>query len=274
MSFDAIRWALEQPVAPAMTKFLLVAMADCVNSDGAEMVCWPSYAFLARRTGMNAKTVEAAVFRLKQDGYLVDTGRRAGDTGKVVVYRLNDPETGCIKQGPREPNANGTRPNNDPENGGITPSSNPPKSGANPPKSDDQSPQKVEETPPDLGSRTNKGTKNRTRKEPGRELSSIPGVSSELFADWLVARKQKPVTPTALAGLEREATKAGLTVAEAIAFCCEQDWRGFNAGWYADRVAQSKPKHSQRPAPAGKFAAAGRTIFGNPQSEVIDVETN
>jgi hypothetical protein len=219
-----------------MTKFLLVTMADCVNAEAGDMTCWPSYARLAKRTGMNTKTVEASVSRLKEIGYLVDTGRRAGDTGKVVVYRLNDPKTGCIKPGPQTPNANGTRPQNDPESGGVTPEGNPPKSDVNPPKLGGQSPQKVEETTPKQGDVISKGTKKRTRKEPGSgaAVAVIPGVPAVLLSDWLVVRKDKragTLTQTAVDGLLREATKAGLTPEEAVRLCIEKNWISLNAGW-------------------------------------------
>ena len=91
MSFDAIRWALAQSVSKSSAKFLLVAMADCVNAENVEPICWPSYSYLSGVTGMDTKTIEACVSRLKQEVFIVDTGKRAGTTGKVVVYRLNDP---------------------------------------------------------------------------------------------------------------------------------------------------------------------------------------
>lgn len=260
MSFDAIRWALEQPIAPAMTKFLLVAMADCVNAEAGEMVCWPSYAFISRRTGMNTKTVEASVSRLKELGYLVDTGRRAGDTGKVVVYRLNDPKSGVIKPGPQSPNANGTRPQNDTENGGITSEGNPPKSDVNPPKSGGQSPQKVGLIPPKAGVRSRNGTSNRTRKEPGMESAGAPaidGVSDALFGDWMKVRKDKkagPVTGTVIAGLTREALKAGLSVADAVTYCCEAGWQNFNAGFHAKREGQSPAPRAAGPSKHAGFS--------------------
>lgn len=259
MSYDAIRWAMGQAIAPAMTKFLLVAMADCVNAEAGEMVCWPSYAYLARNTGMNTKTVEAGVYRLKELGYLVDTGRRAGDTRKVVVYRLNAPESGVIKPGPQSPNANGTRPQNDPESGGVTPKSNPPKSEANPPKLGEQSPQIVGETTPKQGVRSRNGTKKEPGAVPGggAAVAAIPpGVPANLLADWLKVRKDKragPVTETVIAGLTREAEKAGLPVADAVRYCCEAGWQNFNAGFHAKRegLAASAPRASTTSKHAG-----------------------
>jgi hypothetical protein len=269
-----MRWAMSQPVEPALTKFLLVALADCVNAEAGEMACWPSYAFLARRTGMNTKTVEAGIYRLKEEGFIVDTGRRAGETGKVVVYRLNDPQNGGIKPGPQSSNANGTRPQNTPESGCITstvePQVIPPNPAFNPPKNDGQSPQKVELIPPNQGVRTSNRTKKATRNEPGSgaAVAAIPGVPPQLLSDWLTVRKDKRVgalTETAVAGLLREADKVGISASDAVRFCCEAGWAGFNAGWYADRTgtrpqSAGSASNAQERLEAANRAAAARFL--------------
>lgn len=228
MSFDAIRWALAQSVPKSSTKFLLVVMADCVNAENAEMVCWPSYAYLARVTEMNTKTVEACISRLKEEGFIVDTGKRAGGTGKVVVYRLNDPVSGVITPGPQDASAGSVSPVNTPKYGVIKPD-------GNDPKKCNKSPQKVVLMTPKTGSRTSNGTK----KEAGRALPVIAGVPDSLIADYMAVRKAKragPLTDTAISALHREAEKAGLTACEAVQFCCENSWQGFNAGWYLERI--------------------------------------
>jgi pyocin large subunit-like protein len=232
VSFDAIRWALAQSVSKSSAKFLLVAMADCVNADNAEMVCWPSYAYLARITEMNTKTVEACVSRLKEEGFIVDTGKRSGGTGKVVVYRLNDPNLGVVTPGPQDASYGTISPANTPKFGVIA-------GDGNDPKKCNKRPQKVVLMTPKTGVRTSNGT----RKEAGSAARPpvIAGVSECLMADYMAVRKAKragPLTDTAISALHREAEKAGITVSEAIQFCCENSWQGFNAGWYADRVAQ------------------------------------
>lgn len=71
----------------------------------------------------------------------------------------------------------------------------------------------------------------------------LEGVSTELLADYLQVRKAKkagPLTDTAIAGLQREAGKAGITLAQAVTACVEFGWQGFNAGWYAERT-KDKP---------------------------------
>ena len=64
-------------------------------------------------------------------------------------------------------------------------------------------------------------------------------VSEPVWRDFQAIRKAKraPLTDTALDGIRREAGKAGVTLADAIAYCCEAGWQGFNATWYAERHA-------------------------------------
>ena len=105
----------------------------------------------------------------------------------------------------------------------------------------------------------------------------IDGISETLLQDFLEVRKAKragKLTPTAIAGIKREAEKAGLTLEQAITACCEYGWQGFNAGWYAERARNSeKPNARASPGQNAKYAAAAVSIFGNPdpRREVIDV---
>lgn len=260
MSFAAIQWALTQDVGKSPTKFVLVAMASFVNSEGAEMLCWPSYAAIARVTDQDPKTVEAAVYRLKQLRFIVDTGQRKGETGKVIVYRLNDPVNGGITQGLQGADANGTRPQNTPESGVIGQDGNPPKFPANPPKFPIQSPQISGLIPPKTGGGTSNGTRNGIRKEPEEAATAatafLPDVPKSLLVDWLKVRKDKragPVTKTVAQGLRREAGKAGLTAEDAVRYCCEAGWQNFTFTFYQNREGLGR-----KPTPVGKhggFAA-------------------
>lgn len=71
----------------------------------------------------------------------------------------------------------------------------------------------------------------------------IPGVDEKLVEDWQAVRKAKrsgPLTDTAIAGLLREADRAGITPTEAITACCAYGWQGFRAEWYAERQAKTQ----------------------------------
>lgn len=98
--------------------------------------------------------------------------------------------------------------------------------------------------------------KTRTREEKRRDTSTTdvvdekpaartrpaerPAIVSEgVWSDFLVIRKAKkaPLTQTALDGIEREAKKAGMGLADVLALCCARGWQGFKADW----VAGQKP---------------------------------
>lgn len=243
-------------------------MADCVNADSGLLECWPSYAYLAKRTSLNAKTVEAGVSRLKQDQYIVDTGKRAGDTGKVVVYRLNATENGGVLPGLHETSASDTRPHNAPENGVIRPNGNDPVFSGNPPKNGSQSPQKVEEIPPKTGARTRNGTSNgtgkRTRGGTAVAVTSIAGVPDNLLAEWVQVRtdkRAKTLTETAVNGLLREAAKAGLSPEQAVRMCVERNWISLNAGWLVGDVSrQAEPAWRTEQRQRTQIAAPGVAV--------------
>lgn len=80
-----------------------------------------------------------------------------------------------------------------------------------------------------------KGKEARTPKKPplGEDTLTALGVDEQAAKDWLAVRKAKkaPLTETALDDLKREAGKAGITVAEAVAICARRSWQGFNASW-------------------------------------------
>ncbi|MDK4680151.1 helix-turn-helix domain-containing protein [Kingella negevensis] len=60
------------------------------------------------------------------------------------------------------------------------------------------------------------------------------GVEKQLAQDWLQTRKEKragSLTPTVVAGLQREAAKAGLTVPQAVQVAAERGWGRFVASY-------------------------------------------
>lgn len=75
----------------------------------------------------------------------------------------------------------------------------------------------------------------------------FPGVPSEVVRDFKAIRKAKkaPITETAMAGIRREAEKAGLSLHAALALCCERGWSGFKADW--DGVTQARKPDAALP---------------------------
>ena len=244
MSFEAINWAMSQTVGKSSAKFVLVVMA---NMAGDESTCWPSCKHLADVTGQDIKTVEAGIKRLRDEGHITDTGARKGATGQVIVYRLNTPENGAVTRIETPPNLGALDIPNTPVFPGNTPVFP-----GNTPVFPVKDPQISRETPPKTGD----GTIMESIKEPKeKKTARTLDIPDSLLDDFLVLRKAKkagPLTNTAIAGIEREAGKAGLTLIEAVTACCEFCWIGFNAGWYAERMS-GKPASGKR-KPVETFA--------------------
>lgn len=78
----------------------------------------------------------------------------------------------------------------------------------------------------------------------GASLACPADVEQSVWDDFLKIRKanRAPLTDTALAGIKREAQKAGVSLQSALELCCERGWRGFKADWVngsiRDRLAQ------------------------------------
>lgn len=93
---------------------------------------------------------------------------------------------------------------------------------------------------------TNKKEYNNINKDNiGAKIALKPDdVSQQVFDDFLALRKEKraKLTVTALAGIRREAEKAGFTLEKALRRCCERGWQGFKAEWVADEKPPERPK--------------------------------
>lgn len=83
-----------------------------------------------------------------------------------------------------------------------------------------------------------------SRRDASADADLFPGVDPKVIRDFVAIRKAKkaPITETAVAGIKREADKAGMTLGDALAMCCERGWSGFKADWAG---VQHKPKASE-----------------------------
>ncbi len=104
------------------------------------------------------------------------------------------------------------------------------------------------------------GVTPRKRSTPTTTAARPDDVSEPVWQDFQRLRREKraPLTDTALAGVRKEAVKAGVPMEVALSYCCEAGWQGFNAGWYADRQGGAK---RGAPANTNRYAAAAATIY-------------
>jgi len=95
VSNSALTWAFKQSSLPASARFVLVAFANCAN-DKQRGDTYPSVRQLHEMTGLNRKTILAAVQMLVTRGFLSDTGRRKGRTKQVKVFHITVPKAGSL----------------------------------------------------------------------------------------------------------------------------------------------------------------------------------
>jgi hypothetical protein len=75
------------------------------------------------------------------------------------------------------------------------------------------------------------------------------GVDPIHWEDWLTHRKSKRAsnTPSAWNRVEREATKAGLTIATVVQTCAERSWVGFESSWITPTKKTPTDERSEYP---------------------------
>lgn len=85
MSQAARTWAYGLKIKPASAKFVLVTMADTVDS---HWLCFLPISRLGQLTDLDRKTVISSLQRLKELQLIMDTGNKAGRTKSIAVYQL------------------------------------------------------------------------------------------------------------------------------------------------------------------------------------------
>ena len=69
------------------------------------------------------------------------------------------------------------------------------------------------------------------------------GCDPDHVDDWFIIRKDKGskcLTGTAWLKITNQIDLAKLTIPQGVEACCEFEWRGFRADWYANKVTQGK----------------------------------
>jgi len=201
-------WPLQMP---ASAKAVLISLADQANDDG---VCWPSIGTVAQRTCLSERTVRSAIGWLQDGGFLA----RDMQSGRTTKYTLTPANVAPLQH--------------------LHPckSRTPTPAAFAPPPANAAPPLYITVIEPSV-----EPSKKRTRER--SHVDCPADVPAQVWSDWLRVRTAKRaggVTLTALAGVQREAQAAGLTLAQALAVCCERSWAGFRADWYANTRPQPR----------------------------------
>ena len=190
------------------------------------------------------ETVTDALKELEQLGLIAAIKRQ----GQVTGYRLNMPELPPQNGGTTTPEKGGyPKKGATPEKGGYPPPQNggtttPEKGGSSKPntKPTNTKPNIYASAPADAPvpaeSESQKSAEAKKTGTQSADLAALEnmGVETQLAKDWLQTRKEKragSLTQTVMAGLQREAAKAGLTVPQAVQVAAERGWARFNASY-------------------------------------------
>jgi len=114
----------------------------------------------------------------------------------------------------------------------------------------------------------NQEPKERKTKAKPSVVERPPDVDEKVWQDYMATRKTA-ITQTALALLEREAQKAGITLEAALSECTLRGWTGFKAEWMQKRALTPKQQSEQRKQAHydylfGERSDDGRTIDATP----------
>lgn len=249
-------WPLQMPPS---AKAVLVSLADNANDQGS---CWPSIVTIMARTCLSERTVQAQLVWLEEHKVIERDIRSGRSTMYVVTPERFQPPQESHPRNSRTPAADAPHPRN---------SRTPP-------------PQMPHPTPANAAPRTVKepikepsGNKNIAPAAPVFDVRAFliaNGVSNQVATDWLSLRKSKKALPTetAIAGICREAEKAGVSLNVALETCCERGWAGFKAEWMDKPAGRQHPAIPQQSAtdrlsPAGRATAEAAKRWLESQEE-------
>ncbi|TSE30196.1 helix-turn-helix domain-containing protein [Tepidimonas charontis] len=301
MSIKLVSMAWEAAPLSGSELLCLLAMCDWANDDGGSL--HPSMQAIARKIRVSEKQARRIVQGLVEAGYLTVVGNphggAPGSTKQWVINVRKLRELAARKQAVADATTTvyGTPPTGvpDPSHGcpstppmGVTPpvDGTPPTGVPDPSHGCPSTPPTGVPDPSHRWEPNRHRTVNRTVNEPlveracARAATDPPDdVDQQVFADWLAVRRAKragPVTPTVLAGMRREAAKAGIGLQEAIAHCCVAGWQGFRADWYL-RDRQPVARGTAAESYAEREAAYKRRRFEEmagrrPAAQVVEVD--
>lgn len=234
MSFESVTWALEQPIGGAK-KLILIGIASHADKHGKN--AWPSIETLAGYAYIDPRSVKRVINELIADGYLTKQigagGTRAmADNKRPNLYHLKMQEVihrGDIQVTPRG-DTHVTPKSFGGDIGahlGVTPRS---------PK-------------PSIEPSINTAPRLRGASPPAVDNFEHPEIRGAILADFreVCRKKRKTVTRTSLDAIALEATKAGMTLEQALVYCCRKSWTTFESAWLP-APATPPPKSGKDPA--------------------------
>ncbi len=240
MSMMLTAKAMGLKVGNPIRKLVLLKLADQANDKGE---CWPSYASIAKAAECSRTSAVKHINLLKEHGFLWVEERVIGKGQNLTnVYHLT------LEKGGSNAELGGS---NAELGGGSNAEPEPINKNQSMNQSINHSNAHAEAcaTKPACKPKAKAAKKSDAMQADLAALENL-GVDSQTAKDWLVTRKEKragSLTQTVLTALQREASKAGLTVAQAVQVAAERNWARFVAS-YLQRESQGFAGAPSRPA--------------------------
>lgn len=244
MSIDSLSWAFNLDLPSSGAKLTLLALANYADADG---VAYPSQKAMAKKTCLCERAIRSHLSNLERMGVISRVARtRSNGSFTSDLFQINmdwipeiTPKTpaadfavgkNCQRQILPSPAADFAAVQRQ-----ILPS----------PAADSAAPEPSLNTTITKTLNVTKSNNAERAVAAGADLKKIRsnentavilrnlGVSDSVAKDFIQLRKSKKaaITKTALDGIEREATKAGMSLENALRTCCERGWAGFKAEW-------------------------------------------
>ncbi|STZ55558.1 phage replication protein O, N-terminal domain [Moraxella lacunata] len=226
-----------------------------------------SYSQIQKYTGINHRaTVSKAIDELLEVGLI---SVQKGNEKSMSEYRLNDDFCGSKN----EPVKKCTSSKNEP-----TGSKNEQEAGSKNEHTEIHYIKNTKEKYNEYDTHTHQNFENSQTAKPNKSTGKSPsakkfitadelvslGVDDQVANDYLATRKTK-LTQTALSGIAKQATLAGVSLAKAIEFACEMGWQSFKADWYQN--AQTK---FGNPQPTSRMDELRHMANTNPTNVFVD----
>lgn len=235
MSFNAVNWAIQQPLKDAKEKMLLVVLAYHLN--GKTGKCCPSRDTLMTMACIaNKATLTAKLSALVEKGLIEIThGNGVSNQYRFLVEFASEPGSvvNQVQDCTRFSSEPRTRFSSEPAPGSAVNH----EQGRNKELNKDirltavSAPSSKPESAVETGMVAKKAEK---KPSVSVTVSRPEEVTKESWDAWMQVRKAKkspPLNPIAWRRFQREAQKAGMTLQQVITLCAEKEWRGFEAGW-------------------------------------------
>ena len=119
---------------------------------------------------------------------------------------------------------------------------------------------------------TNKPINLITKVKTKRVSVSMPlGINETLWKDFLATRKA-PITQTAINGIAKQATLAGMSFEAALEMACERGWQSFKADWIKPQQGAKNGKFNVHAYTSEKLARelAAEAVGHCPAQKVLD----